>query len=75
MEQLNEEGTKKGQNGKKSHIKEVGRGNEQSVSSFKAGLGCYPPVISSHPVPGGVALLQTCLTSELCAAPCPQTDI
>lgn len=51
-------------------MKEVGRDNQQSISSFKAGFGSYPPVISSHPVPGGLPFLQTCLIS---AAPCPWT--
>lgn len=54
-------------------MKEVGRENEQSISSFKAGLGCYPPVIASHLVPEWLAFLQTSLISELCAVPCPWT--
>lgn len=51
----------------------VGRDNDQPISRFRAGLGCYPPVIFFHPVPGWVPFLQTYLISELCVAPCPQS--
>lgn len=51
----------------------VGRDNEETFSSFKAGFGCYPPGIFFHPVPGGVTFLQTTLISELCTVPWPQS--